>query len=329
MKPILLKGHERPLTHLHFNREGDLLFSCSKDHKPTVWYAATGQRLGTYNGHKGSIWHCDSNWDSSLFLTAAADNTAKLWNLESGEELFSFSHMSAVRSVGFATGDQHILTVGDKAMGQEPKIFIYNLHGGDVDRLEDKPIQEFAGHSLKIHRAVWGALNTTIISASDDATVRLWDVETGKEIAKAADHSKGINNMSFSKDKTMFITSSKDNTARLYDTKTMKCMKVYKTDRPVNAAIISPLMPHVILGGGEEAMNVTQTHTRQGKFESIFYHLVYQDQLGTIAGHFGPINTLAYNPDGKSFASGAEDGYVRLHIFSQNNPADKEYFSTK
>ncbi|CEO96726.1 unnamed protein product (mitochondrion) [Plasmodiophora brassicae] len=329
MRPILLKGHERPLTHLHYNREGDLLFSCSKDHKPTVWYAHTGQRLGTYNGHKGSIWHCDTNFTSKLFLTAAADNTAKLWNLETGEELFTFNHLSPVRSVGFALGDQQILTVGDKAMGQVPKIFIYNLYGGDVDQIEDKPIQEFVGHELKINRAYWGPLNDTIISASDDGTVRLWDVETAREIARASDHSKGINNMTFSKDKTMFITSSKDTTARLYDARTLECVKVYKTDRPVNAAVISPIMPYVIIGGGEEAMNVTQTHTRQGKFEAMFYHVVNQDMLGTVAGHFGPINTLAFNPDGKSFASGAEDGYIRLHIFSEKNPVDKDYFNTK
>lgn len=29
-----MKGHERPLTFLKYNREGDLLFSCAKDHTP-------------------------------------------------------------------------------------------------------------------------------------------------------------------------------------------------------------------------------------------------------------------------------------------------------
>lgn len=110
---------------------------------------------------------------------------------------------------------------------------------------------------------------------------------------------------------------------QLYDTKTLKCLKVYQTDRPVNAAVISPNRPHIVLGGGQEAMNVTMTHTRSGKFESHFYHLVYEQLLGSVHGHFGPINTLAFNPDGKSFASGAEDGYIRLHHF------DQDYFNTK
>jgi translation initiation factor 3 subunit I len=33
--------------------------------------------------------------------------------------------------------------------------------------------------------------------------------------------------------------------------------------------------------------------------------------------HFGPINAIAINPDGRSYASGAEDGYIRLHHFDQ------------
>lgn len=30
MRPYLLKGHERPLTQVKYNREGDLLVSCAK-----------------------------------------------------------------------------------------------------------------------------------------------------------------------------------------------------------------------------------------------------------------------------------------------------------
>lgn len=49
----------------------------------------------------------------------------------------------------------------------------------------------------------------------------------------------------------MLITSSKDSTAKLLDTETLKCLKTYKTDRPVNSASISPKFDHVVLGGGQ------------------------------------------------------------------------------
>ena len=46
MKPISLHGHERSITQIRYNREGDLLFSSAKDMYPNVWYAINGERLG-------------------------------------------------------------------------------------------------------------------------------------------------------------------------------------------------------------------------------------------------------------------------------------------
>ena len=51
--------------------------------------------------------------------------------------------------------------------------------------------------------------------------------------------------------------------------------------------------------------------------------MVYGDLMGLIKGHFGPINTLAIHPDGLSYVSGGEDGYIRLHHF------DEEYLAIK
>lgn len=49
MKPISLHGHERSITQIRYNREGDLLFSAAKDQHPNVWYSINGERLG--RGH--------------------------------------------------------------------------------------------------------------------------------------------------------------------------------------------------------------------------------------------------------------------------------------
>ena len=54
MKPISLHGHEKSITQVCYNREGDLLFSCAKDKHPNVWYSINGERLGTYDGHGGA-----------------------------------------------------------------------------------------------------------------------------------------------------------------------------------------------------------------------------------------------------------------------------------
>ena len=48
-----------------------------------------------------------------------------------------------------------------------------------------------------------------------------------------------------------------DKTAALWNTREMEMLKTYKTERPVNSASISPLFDHVVLGGGQEAMDVS------------------------------------------------------------------------
>jgi len=320
MRPLLLKGHTRPLTHIKYNREGDLLFTAAKDHSPCVWYAHNGERLGTYDGHNGSVWCVDVSWDTDRLLTGSSDTTCKLWQVETGKELFSFQHKAMVRSVGFSHGERMILTVQDSSFSQQATLFIYNLKE-DLKEQEEAPVRSmFEPEMKKQNVALWGNLNQTVISGGDDGAIRVWDVETGKQVNKITDHKKAVNSIQYSKDHTMFITASADHSAKLYDAKNYELLKTFTSDRPLNDAAISPLMNHVIIGGGQEAMNVTVTSAKVGHFEVDFYQLVYAEKLGSVKGHFGPVNTLAFNPDGKSYASGSEDGYIRLHHF------DKEYF---
>jgi translation initiation factor 3 subunit I len=323
MRPILLKGHEGPITKLKYNREGDLMFTCArKDKKPVVWYADNGERLGNYEGHEGAVWDLDVNFDSTQLLTASADRTAKLWDVQTGRELYSFSHKSSVRSCGFAEGSRMALTVQEDNFGAPAAIFIYNLTA-DVSEQSSEPVRSMFGDTTKINSALWGSLNTSIYSASDDGTVRKWNVETGVEEQKVQAHKAPVRCISFSKDKSMFITASSDHSAKLFDAKNMTCLKEYKSDRPLNSSSISPIMNHIIVGGGQDAMDVTTTSTKVGHFQVDFYHTVYMEYMGHVKGHFGPVNTVSFAPDGKSYASGSEDGYVRLHHF------DKEYFNPK
>jgi len=80
----MLQGHERAITQIKYNREGDLLFSSAKDVTPNVWYSLNGERLGTYNGHTGAVWCIDVDWKTTKFLSGAADNTLRLWDVATG-----------------------------------------------------------------------------------------------------------------------------------------------------------------------------------------------------------------------------------------------------
>lgn len=320
-----MKGHERPLTFLKYNRDGDLLFSCAKDHTPTVWYGHNGERLGTYRGHNGAVWCCDVSRDSTRLITSSADQTAKLWNVETGAQLFSFNFESPARAVDLAIGDKLVVITTDPFMELPSAIHIKRIEK-DLSKQTADSVLTITGIKGRINRAVWGPLNSTIISGGEDSVVRIWDSETGKllrESDKETGHQKAITSLCKSADGSHFLTGSLDKSARLWDIRTLTLIKTYVTERPVNAVAISPLLDHVVIGGGQEASHVTTTDRRAGKFEAKFFHKILEEEIGGVKGHFGPINSLAFNPDGRSFASGGEDGYVRLHHF------DPDYFHIK
>lgn len=323
MKPLMLHGHERSVTQIKYNREGDLLFSCSKDHQPNVWYSLNGERLGSYNGHTGALWCLDVNWDTTRFITGSADNSLILWDCETGVKLSKKKTNSAVRTCNFSYGGGMIVYTTDKQMGHNCEIHVI-----DVNDLEDVDSEEAMKYILKIPNleskvtsSLWGPLDQYIITGHENGEICHWDLKSGEKIKSVHGHDNTINDMQFNhKDQTMFITASKDHTAKLFDTASLELMKVYKTERPVNSAAISPIKDHVVLGGGQEAMDVTTTSTRVGKFDARFFHLVFEEEFGRIKGHFGPINSLTFHPDGRSYSSGGEDGLVRIQNF------DPSYF---
>lgn len=321
MRPILLKGHERSITMIKYNREGDLIFTCAKDNHPSVWYSDNGERIGTYEGHNGAVWACDVSSGSEYLITGCADTTAKLWDVETGQEIFTFQHSGPVRSVNFSIGDAMILTVADPFMDKPACVNVYAMDK-DPSKLRDTPQLSITdhGHVGRITGAYWMPFNAAILTTGSDGMLKLFDPKTGALLRQVKIHTGEITGLSFNKERILCITSSKDNTSKLLDVETLDVLKTYETDRPVNSASISPLKEHVVLGGGQEAMSVTTTSGRVGKFEARFFHMVYQEEFGRVKGHFGPINSIAFHPDGKSYASGAEDGYVRLHFF------DAEYF---
>eukprot|EP00241_Pyramimonas_parkeae_P006807 CAMPEP_0114255406 /NCGR_PEP_ID=MMETSP0058-20121206/17538_1 /TAXON_ID=36894 /ORGANISM="Pyramimonas parkeae, CCMP726" /LENGTH=323 /DNA_ID=CAMNT_0001369775 /DNA_START=72 /DNA_END=1043 /DNA_ORIENTATION=+ len=323
MRPILLKGHERPLTYVKYNHEGDLMFTCAKDHHPTVWYADSGERLGIYHGHNGAVWSCDITRDSKRLVTASADMSVILWDTQSGQELHKRNFDGPARYCELSIGNRELVVTTDPFMGHEPHIHILKV---DLDRDQmSAPVMTITPNPPhgRITRAVWGPLNKTIISTGEDGMLRKWDVETGEELEVVEAHGKMVQDLEMYPDRTCFLTCSLDKTAKLWDSSTLECIKTYQVERPLNACTMSPTMEHVILGGGQDASQVTTTAGAAGKFEAMFYHKILEDHLGGVKGHFGPLNALAVNPDGRSFLTGGEDGYVRLHHF------DADYFQLK
>ena len=214
----------------------------------------------------------------------------------------------------------------DKQSGFQSYLNFFDLR--DSRQVKDnKPYQSIPctddSKLTKITSAVWGPLSEFVITGHENGHINQFSAKTGQILKTVKDqdqHAKQINDMQSSVDSTMVISASKDNTAKLFDSTSLDCIRTFKTQRPVNSAAISPDMAHVVLGGGQEAMDVTTTSSRMGKFEARFFHVATEEEFGRVKGHIGPINSVAFHPDGKSYSSGGEEAIVRIHYF------DREYF---
>ncbi|KAL0279904.1 UNVERIFIED_CONTAM: hypothetical protein PYX00_001364 [Menopon gallinae] len=320
MKPLMLHGHERAITKIKYNREGDLLFSSAKDKQPNVWYSLNGERLGTFIGHEGAVWCIDVNWDTTKFISGAGDSTLLLWDCKTGKAIGKICTKSTVRTCQFSYSGNMACYSTVSQGGHPCELFVIDVR---CDTLEGNSILRKTFEDPKITALLWGCIDDTIITGHDNGELQQFDIRNGKTICTTRDHTASINDMQMNKDSTFFITASKDYTAKLFDSESLLCLKTYKTERPVNSAAISPILDHVVLGGGQDAMEVTTTSARIGKFDSRFFHLVFEEEFARVKGHFGPINSVAFHPDGRSYSSGGEDGYVRVHYF------DNSYFEFK
>ncbi|OJJ48624.1 hypothetical protein ASPZODRAFT_2124666 [Penicilliopsis zonata CBS 506.65] len=327
MRPILLSGHERSLTQIKFNHDGDLLFSVSKDKVVCAWWSANGERLGTYAGHLGAVWTVDVSPNTVLLATGSADNTVRLWNVKSGECVKVWEFPTAVKRVEFSPDGSQLLAVTEKRMGFLGSIVVLDISYGEGENAgfeaqSEEPRLRITCEESKATVAGWSYLGKYIIAAHEDGSVSQYDAKDGEQIKNVQAHEfdHQINDIQFSADRTYFITASKDKSAKLISCRNLAILKTYVADTPLNSASITSKKDYVILGGGQAAMDVTTTSARQGKFEARFYHKVFEDEIGRVRGHFGPLNTIDVHPAGTAYASGGEDGYVRIHHF------DKPYF---
>lgn len=105
-----------------------------------------------------------------------------------------------------------------------------------------------------------------ILTGHESGKVALFDVVSGTEILNnERAHMDTVTDLQLSPDRSYFVTSSKDKTARvgfafvyhpsnaahyilpfkLHDTKTLRVLKTFSTETPLNSAALAPNKPYV------------------------------------------------------------------------------------
>jgi len=314
----VLKGHTRPITQVVFNREGDLLFTASKDQKVTLWRTVDSRRMGIYAA-SGALRSISVSADSRFLATAGADEFVHVFDVKTGEVLASYHDLVSIVDVCWSAGADKLLVVTDQVRGAQTHIYLFKWNTEKLELEQEEDIAGAVGH-VRVTQAKWGPLDETICITTDAGEFFVYSCLKKEVIKKWKDHTNVITSLVFDRYKLLMMTSSKDGTALLYNARNYERLKTYTTGRPINACSISPVKDEVLIGGGQEARDVTTTAVDQRQFMAHFFDLIHENNTGLVKGHFSPINCASYSPDGRFFATGGEDGNVHLYAFG------KEYF---
>ncbi|ETO14838.1 hypothetical protein RFI_22528 [Reticulomyxa filosa] len=80
-----------------------------------------------------------------------------------------------------------------------------------------KQLNIFQGHPLNVTGMKFSPDMTKIVSSSFDKTIRIWEVESGKEIQKLELHPYWVKNAQFSPDGAMIVACTSNRTIRLWN----------------------------------------------------------------------------------------------------------------
>lgn len=79
-----------------------------------------------------------------------------------------------------------------------------------------------------------------IISASRDRTIKMWDLETGKELATLTGHTKAVKAVVVHPDGRRLVSASEDETLKVWDIETQQVLLTYLGDAPFLACTVAP-----------------------------------------------------------------------------------------
>ncbi|MFS8099012.1 hypothetical protein LFM09_17960 [Lentzea alba] len=276
-REVAVLPHSAAVVALAFSPNGDQLATGSWDGSARVW-----ELNGIFRalpGHVGAVQAVAFSPDGQQIATAGQDRVVRLWPVGGGEPRVLAGHTDGVRGLAFSADGRLAST------GVDRTVRVWNL-AQPADPLV------LTGHTAAVVGVVFVGAN--VATASDDHTVRLWDLPGGLLQA----HNDSVYAVATSG--SLVATGSYDRSVRLWQNGTLLSV-LNGPDGPVNSVVFSPDGKTLLAASADHRVhrwNITDP--------------ARPAPLPPLAGHSDAVNALAISPDGHVVATGGTDRAIIL-----------------
>jgi WD40 repeat protein len=177
-----LPGHKRGVWDLAFSPDKQLLASAGADADIKLWSVSSGREVNTLVGHSGGVGAIAFSPDGRKLASGSQDRMVLVWDIASGNPEVSYmGQREWVNCVAFSPDGRKLASgsedgeirlwevVGPGPQGEPPVI--------------TRPLKTLTGHAGRVSSITFSADGKLLISGSGDASMKLWDVAAGRELA--------------------------------------------------------------------------------------------------------------------------------------------------
>jgi hypothetical protein len=195
-----------------------LTAAATPDKAAWLWDVATGQMVAALEGKGGHGNAVAFSPTGGLLATASASDVVRLWDVSTGQQVWALPRPTGQGDrVAFSPDGRLLATAGTGSITR-----LWDVASGALVRpvgLDQAADVGFSPDGKLLATAGGGSQSAPGLTAAAtlDKAVWLWDVATGRSVARLAGHDDAVRSVAFCPAAAILATSSRDRTVRLWD----------------------------------------------------------------------------------------------------------------